>query len=960
MGNSESNPIRNMDKRTARRTHHGQFAEAVARYRDSERRQEEHAYLAAPAAASADEDAFWADGAIRVCTRKRPIFAPERKALEFDVISCVHGRLVAVHDARMHSDMRRMQMHHNEFLFDRVFSERDDNDAVYREVAAPLVRHAARGGHATCLMYGQTGSGKTYTMTAIYERAAKELFEALPPGHVASVSFFELAGDVCSDLLRGFERAQLLTGSDGSVHAFPLTEVTVADAAALMAMIRHGFTVRPTEATGVHDASSRSHAVLRVYCYPDPAAAPRGRGGAFDDLELAKEGVLTLVDLAGSEHRIDSMHHTAQRRKEGAEINASLMALKNVVHARAKGADAEHLYRRSKLTMALKSSFKLAGARTCVIATVSPASKDTEHSLNTLRHACVMDGQAEGTRDAGGTKALEGHVSGGRMRTVHVGEVDVAAHNRRQRAGKGDSIEKVSSNGNTFGAGTGDTRGDIGGGSKALEGRKLAEAKARQQRDSERRAMRALAPEHRATLQEAREALGRDARQERRLRRVPPLSDAEQAAAMEAVARAQGAGDGAGAAAAAPFDPTDMDAVYARSLALLEANEQALSGGGAGAAAALREGGGGGFGGFDGGGGDAPPAPAAAPAHKKKGGRPKAPPGVFRKLKAIVYSDSTVPEAILAKQFARLLRQKGYSDEGVLAPTMMQEQQQQQQHQHQHQQQQQPPPQPQLHPPGGQKPPPRLRPAVEAALVADPPLRQPPQWQQDQREQPAAELALTMRRPTSSSGASAHPAPAAAAPPSAALAAMRRDSASAGAGAGLASSASAPAASGWDDTPATGAPAAQSDSRVDRVKAARARKIAEEQEALRRKAAAKEQRIAVARGAVGGGGGGGGGIHAEIAALEAKVAAAPSKASAYGIEKQLKAKKALLVREQRKVEQSQREAQRAAKAHEAIAAQQARAAEEQQQQVLLQQQQQQQWEEQQRLAEEQREDSYRF
>jgi hypothetical protein len=28
-----------------------------------------------------------------------------------------------------------------------------------------------------------------------------------------------------------------------------------------------------------------------------------------------------------------------------------------------------------------------------VIATVSPASKDTEHSLNTLRHACVMGGQ---------------------------------------------------------------------------------------------------------------------------------------------------------------------------------------------------------------------------------------------------------------------------------------------------------------------------------------------------------------------------------------------------------------------------------------------------------------------------------------------------------------------------------------------------------------------------------------
>mmetsp|Transcript_42132 Transcript_42132/g.112388 ORF Transcript_42132/g.112388 Transcript_42132/m.112388 type:complete len:122 (+) Transcript_42132:112-477(+) len=91
----------------------------------------------------------------------------------------------------------------------------------------------------------------------------------------------------------------------------------------------------PTTWRGVHDASSRSHAVLRVYIYTD-------------EVDVEGEGVLTLVDLAGSEHRIDSMHHTAQRRKEGAEINSSLMALKSVVHARANQTDAEHLYRRAR------------------------------------------------------------------------------------------------------------------------------------------------------------------------------------------------------------------------------------------------------------------------------------------------------------------------------------------------------------------------------------------------------------------------------------------------------------------------------------------------------------------------------------------------------------------------------------------------------------------------------------
>ena len=49
---------------------------------------------------------------------------------------------------------------------------------------------------------------------------------------------------------------------------------------------------------GVHDQSSRSHAVLRIYVQRQDLRA--GDGGVV-------EGTLTLVDLAGSEHRIDSM-----------------------------------------------------------------------------------------------------------------------------------------------------------------------------------------------------------------------------------------------------------------------------------------------------------------------------------------------------------------------------------------------------------------------------------------------------------------------------------------------------------------------------------------------------------------------------------------------------------------------------------------------------------------------------
>ena len=40
-----------------------------------------------------------------------------------------------------------------------------------------------------------------------------------------------------------------------------------------------------------------------------------------------------LVDCAGSERKEDSNHHSAERQKEGAEINASIYALKVLLSA---------------------------------------------------------------------------------------------------------------------------------------------------------------------------------------------------------------------------------------------------------------------------------------------------------------------------------------------------------------------------------------------------------------------------------------------------------------------------------------------------------------------------------------------------------------------------------------------------------------------------------------------------
>lgn len=107
------------------------------------------------------------------------------------------------------------------------------------------------------------------------------------------------------------------------------------------------------------------------------------------------------MDLAGSERKEDSAHHDAQQRKESADINTSLMALKDCIRQRAmaaKSTDHVHIpYRNSNLTKVLKSSLDDSDASTVVIATVSPGSADTEHSMSTLDTVCMITGQGGGT-----------------------------------------------------------------------------------------------------------------------------------------------------------------------------------------------------------------------------------------------------------------------------------------------------------------------------------------------------------------------------------------------------------------------------------------------------------------------------------------------------------------------------------------------------------------------------------
>jgi kinesin family protein 2/24 len=319
----------------------------------------------------------------------------------------------------MHPDMVHMFMNHHDFSFDEAFGETVGNDAVYAGTAQGIVSEAMSGGNGTVMMYGQTGSGKTYTMSAIHERVAQDLFAKAVGGQV-TICFVELLGDKCFDMLNQGAPCTLSSAADGSVHPYPSVEVPVNSGSELLALLDLATKLRATAATGVHDQSSRSHAVCRIFidC------------GSRDGTTADVEGCLTLVDLAGSEHRIDNAEHNAERRKEGAKINASLAALKECIRATAAGAKFV-AFRQNRLTQLLRGCF--AGAEqhhTVVIATASPSSKDTEHTLNTLRHACIMDGQGE---SKSGESA---HVSGGAVTKEKLGEIDITKIARERRAAR--------------------------------------------------------------------------------------------------------------------------------------------------------------------------------------------------------------------------------------------------------------------------------------------------------------------------------------------------------------------------------------------------------------------------------------------------------------------------------------------------------------------------------------------
>lgn len=334
---------------------------------------------------------------VKVVVRCRPMNDIEMSEEAEPVIECETSRKEV--SVMVAGSAGKVESYH----FDKVFDSGSTQEQVYQHVAAEIVEEMLRGYNCTVFAYGQTGTGKTHTMegrrgdkkdtanwygehAGMIPRAVQHIFqhlEACCNDYTVSVSHLELYNEELIDLLCMQTPPPplriLRDEKRGSMTVSGLEEIKVSSPEDIFKVLETSTRKRQTAETELNKGSSRSHCIFTVTVHTKEPVV----GGE----DLMRVGKLNLVDLAGSENTKRSGARD-ERMKEAQAINVSLLALGRVITSLTqKGTKREHIpYRDSNLTRLLQES--LGGkAKTCIIATISPASTNLEETRSTLRYA---------------------------------------------------------------------------------------------------------------------------------------------------------------------------------------------------------------------------------------------------------------------------------------------------------------------------------------------------------------------------------------------------------------------------------------------------------------------------------------------------------------------------------------------------------------------------------------------
>jgi kinesin family protein 2/24 len=317
---------------------------------------------------------------LKICVRKRPLLSFELEAREWDAVEVLPSHTtVLCHDGRLSRSGRRLQITHRRFALDVTWPANVTNETVYAEAVKPLAEAALAGVSSTLLCMGQTGTGKTHTISGVADCLSADL---LTLDIAVEVEFFEIYGKKCLDLLAERREVFLRSDAEGRVHVRGQHVARLERGQGLRKVLDEAMQLRASETTERNAASSRSHAICTIRLLDGNEAS-----------DTRSHGMIRLVDLAGSERNFETTKMTAAQHRESAEINASLMILKECFRAHAacqRGENVHMPFRSSRLTRVLQECFTEPAHKTVVIATISPSASDVIHTVNTLLHATML------------------------------------------------------------------------------------------------------------------------------------------------------------------------------------------------------------------------------------------------------------------------------------------------------------------------------------------------------------------------------------------------------------------------------------------------------------------------------------------------------------------------------------------------------------------------------------------
>mmetsp|Transcript_152822 Transcript_152822/g.284727 ORF Transcript_152822/g.284727 Transcript_152822/m.284727 type:complete len:1275 (+) Transcript_152822:107-3931(+) len=320
---------------------------------------------------------------ISVAIRLRPLSKEERRAC--NAMSYVAGD---PHPSCIR-DLQSSQVKE----YDYVFDSKTSTEQLFEACVGDIVCSHCEGYNGAIFAYGQTSSGKTFTMygdegrPGVINLAVDKIFKYIAThpdrNFVMELAYLEIYNEQVFDLRARSSNnprteVQVFEDENGESVFKGLTWLKVTGPEDIQTCLEKGAQQRHVGATEMNERSSRSHTILRI----------KLESMQKDCSKTVLSSVLDLVDLAGSE----GLRHTdavGERRREGRNINTSLLALSQVIKwlsDKSRSSSAHVSFRESKLTRILRSSLG-GNSQTVIICAVSPAATNYSATQSTLEFA---------------------------------------------------------------------------------------------------------------------------------------------------------------------------------------------------------------------------------------------------------------------------------------------------------------------------------------------------------------------------------------------------------------------------------------------------------------------------------------------------------------------------------------------------------------------------------------------